>query len=248
MQKINITISSEYWDKSDIIEISNVFSQSVEQRKIERWATESLDPALLITFVWIGKEIATGFLNSIGQSIWEQLKIKISKKVEEKEYPGLTMSFKSGDSEVDFELKTKDPEIIKKGFDTIDSALKTIQNSNEKIIFNFNEAEEKWEKNEDREFVKTITGVCVASGVPIVKDGKTFVLKDEDLPHIAKMNLGIPFTLGHDGKVDGKITKTWIDGTLVKFEAGIYAGLSDEEMKQLDGVKGISMGFTRPED
>ena len=248
MKDINVTISSEYWDASDIVEISDIFPQPVEQRKIERWAVESLDPVLLITFLWIGKDIATGFLNSIGQSIWEQLKIKISKKVEEKEYPGLTMSFKSGDSRIDFELKTKDPEIIKKGFDTIDVALKTIQNSNEKIIFNFDETEEEWKKIEDRDFVKTITGVCAGSGVPIVKDGKTFVLKDEDLLHIAKMNLGIPFTLGHDGKVIGKVTKTWVDGTLVKFEAGIYAGLSDEEMKQIEDMKGVSMGFTRPEE
>jgi len=248
MEEINITISSEYWEKSDVKDISEIFPQSVEIRKIERWAADILDPVLLITFVWIGKEIVSGFLNSIGSSVWEQLRLKISKKIEEKSYPGLTMSFKSGDSQIEFELKTKDPELIKKGFDTINSALETVRESSEKEFFVFDETKKTWTKVEEKKFVKTITGVCAGSGVPIVKDGKTFVLKDKDLPHIAEMNLGIPFTLGHDGKIIGKVTKTWVDEKLVKFEAGIFEGLSDEEMKQVENMKGISMGFTRPED
>ena len=70
--------------------------------------------------------------------------------------------------------------------------------------------------------VKTISGVCAGSGTPIVKNGKIFVLKDEDLSLVARMNEGMPFTLGHDGKIIGKVTKTWVEGNLVKFEAGIF--------------------------
>lgn len=42
--------------------------------------------------------------------------------------------------------------------------------------------------------MKTVSGICAGSDVPIEKNGKTFYLKDEDLPKIAKINEGIPFT------------------------------------------------------
>ena len=55
--------------------------------------------------------------------------------------------------------------------------------------------------------------------------------------------------LGHDDKIIGKIIKTQVDGKVVRFEAGIFEGLSDDEMKRLDEEKlGNSMGFTRPEE
>lgn len=248
MEISKITISSEYWDKEDLAEVKSVFNQKVESRKIERWAQESLDPALVITISWIGKEIISGILNALGDDIWKNLKHKISRKVSEREYPGLTLSFQNGDSKLEFELKSKDPKIIERGFDTIDKMLKTINNTGTRIYFVFDNTTEEWKQVEERKFVKIISGVCIGSGTPIIKDGKTFILRDEDLPIIAKMNEGLPFTFGHDGKIIGKVTKTWVEGNLVKFEAGIFDGLSEEEMKKLDEMQGVSMGFTRPED
>ncbi|MGI0088358.1 MAG: hypothetical protein ACREBI_10455 [Nitrosotalea sp.] len=248
MEIVKITLASEYWNEEDIDEIREIFHQDIERRKVERWAQESLDPALVIIFAWIGKEIVSGILNKIGEDTWNRLKEKIVGKVSDKKYPGLTLSFKNGNGIIEFDLRSRDSKIIEKGFDTIKKALETINNPNEKIYFNFDIATQNWKKIEERKFVKIVTGVCAGSGVPIVKDGKTFVLRDEDLPLIAKMNEGLPLTLGHEGKIIGKITKTWVEGNFVKFEAGIFEGLSKEEMDELDEIKGVSMGFTRPED
>ena len=248
MEIFKVAIASEYWDEEDIDEISRVFLQKIERRKIERWAQAALDPALVITIIWIGKEVISGILNALGQDIWQSLKQKISKKVSDKNYPGLTISFQNGASKVEFDLRSNDPKIIERGFDTIDEALKTINNTSDRINLSFDKTKQKWEKLEERKIVRTISGVIAGSGTPIVKDGKTFVLRDEDLPHIAKMNEGLPFTLGHDGKIIGKVTKTWVEESLVKFEAGIFEGLSEKEMKEVDKFKGVSMGFTRRED
>ena len=150
-----ITIASEYWGNEDLDEISDVFHQKIERRKIERWAQEALDPALVITIIWIGREIISGILNTLGEDIWQSLKQKISKKVVDKNYPGLMVSFENGDSKVEFDLRSNDPKIIELGFDTVNEALRTINNTSGRINFSFDKTKKKWEKLEERTIVKT---------------------------------------------------------------------------------------------
>ena len=241
-----ITIANEYWDERDVNEISELFSDkfSVVKKEIGRWEAEELAPVLWLGFVWVGQNIAAGFLNALGSDLWNSLKDKLAKKQSEKNYSEFRFSIEGSNQKISLDMNTNNPELLKRGLDTVDRALQQIDPSEVRQDFHFDNEKQEWIKEGSKKIVKTITGVSIAAEVPFEKNGKTIRLRKEDLPDIATRQVGLPLTLGHGGRSIGVITKAWVDDNKVKFEAGIFDGLTEDEQKELDKTHGISMEFS----
>lgn len=245
-----IVVATEFWDTDEENEIVEIFSDkfTTEKQKVERFeAGELLDPILWIVVTWIGKEIAIGFLNSIGSDIWNSLKQKISKKASDKKYPGVRFSIKKTDQKITLDLRTDNPKLIEKGMDTFQKALELVDKQEEKIELFFDTSTEEWVKEAKRKIVKRVEGICAAANSPVTKGGKTIMFRKEDLPKIAESYEGTPLVIGHTGRPIGIITRTWVDDNLVRFEAGIFEGLTEDQEKDLKNMKGVSMEFSHSE-
>ena len=241
-----IVLATEYVNDGDVSEIENIFSSkfSIKKETVQRWeAGELLGPTLWIIFYWVGREIVSGFLNSVGNDIWNQLKQKISKQVSEKKYPGVRFSIEYKNQKITLDLRTDDPKLIEKGMDSMQSALDLVEKQEERAELYFDTKTAEWVKISKKNIVKTIEGICAAANVPIEKGSKTMMLRTEDLPEIAEKQVGLPISIEHKGRPVGVVTKAWVDGDVVRFEGGIFEGLSNEEEKALETMKGVSMEF-----
>ena len=241
-----ITFANEYWDKDDVDEILDIFSGKlpIEKKEIGRWEAEELAPVLWIGFTWVGQNIAAGFLNSLGSDLWNSLKDKLIKKQSEKNYSEFRFSIEGSNQKISLDMNTNNPELLKRGLDTVDHALQQINPNEARQDFHFDNEKQEWIKEGSKKIVQTMTGVSIAAEIPFEKNGKTIRLRKEDLPNIAASQVGLPLTLGHGGRSIGVITKAWVDDNKVKFEAGIFEGLTEDEQKELEKTNGVSMEFS----
>jgi len=240
-----VSIATEFWDENEEDEIIEIFSSfPTEKRKVERWeAGVALDPALWIVFSFVGGSIVTGFLNAVGSNIWTSLKEKISKKASDKKYPGVRFSIENSEQKVSLDLRTNDPKLIEKGMNTIQTALELVNEKENRSELYFDLNAEEWKIEPKRKIVKTINGICASANSPVEKEGKKIIFRKEDLQNIADRQVGIPVSINHEGRPVGVVTKAWVDGDLVRFEAGIFEGLSKEQEETLSEVNGVSMEF-----
>lgn len=240
-----IALATEYVADGDVSEIENILSSkfSIKKETVQRWEAGALDPALQIIFYWIGKDIVSRFLNSVGNDIWTRLKQKISKQVSEKKYPGLRFSIENKNQKITLDLRTDDPKLIEKAMDSMQSALDLVEKQEERTELYFDTKTAEWVKMSKKKIVKTIKGICAAANVPIEKAGKTMMLRTEDLPSIAAKQVGLPISIEHKGRPVGVVTKAWVDGDVVRFEGGIFDELSKDEETALETMKGVSMEF-----
>ena len=238
-----ITISSEHWEDDDIKEIVEMFTEKfpTETKDIARWEAEELAPVLWLGIGWIGGKIAEGFLNALGSDIWMSFKEKLLQKNSEKNYSEVRLMVEGKNQKITFDLKASDNESFKKGLDSLDEVIKKINPDELRQDYHFDVENSIWVKESTGKIVKTISGVSIAADVPFEKNGRTIMLRKEDLPEYASQQEGLPLTLGHGGRVIGIITKAWVDDNKVKFEAGIFEGLSEEEEKQLNESTGVSV-------
>jgi len=153
-----ITIGTDGWEDKEVDEIIEIFGND---KKITREKLHQFDFGLTLAIVigiTFGGAILGGIGNAIGKDIWEKLKSKFSKRAEEKKHSALSFQFKNEKSSAQFNLKTENPKIIEKALDTIEDALKEI-NEGEKSSFYFESKTEHWVKIEKGKFIKTFTGI-----------------------------------------------------------------------------------------
>ncbi|MDC8451957.1 MAG: hypothetical protein LV477_03480 [Candidatus Nitrosotalea sp.] len=246
MEIKKIKIATEGWDEKDVENISSVFPSSfnIERKKLSQFSA-GLDLAILFVVI-VGGKIFGGFLESIGSDVWSNIKNRLSQRAEEGKNSTISFEFRNDVSIAKLNLKTEDPVLIKRAFETIDNALGQIKSDEVSPMLYFDNDQKIWIKIKEREFSKTISGI-MASTIPIKKGDKIVQFSISQLKEIASQIVNSPFTLGHGGKQIGRVTKAWVEGNELKYEAGIYEGLTSEDEKELNDISqtgGVSMGFS----
>ena len=246
MQIKNIEIATEGWDEKDIENICSAFPSSlnVERKKLSQFAA-GIDLAILFVVI-VGGKIFGGFLESIGSDAWSNIKNKLSNRATEGKNSQISFEFRTDISIAKLNLKTEDPALIERAFETMDNALGQIKDNEVSPMLYFDNNQKIWVKVHERKFSKTISGI-MASTIPIKKGDEIVQFNISQLKEIASQIVNSPFTLGHGGKQIGRVTRSWIDGNELWYEVGIYEGLTPDDEKKLDNVfqtGGVSMGFS----
>lgn len=246
MEIKSVKISTDGWEESDIGEIYTAFppSTKIEQKNLTQLLS-GLEIAIIVGIV-IGGKISDGFFGAMGGDIWNKLKNKFSKDAKEKKYSTIGLEITDGTSTAKFNLKTKDPVAIEYAFDTINDVLTRIKIDEIKNQYYFDDKNKNWIKIEDRKFAKRMNGI--AASTELVKKGdKIIQLTVPELEKFASQMINSPLTLEHGGKQIGKITKAWVEDEKLKYEAGIYEGITEEDEAKLNDIirsgGGPSIGF-----
>ena len=246
MEIKSVKISTDGWEESDIEEICTAFppSTKIEQKNLTQLLS-GLEIAIIIGIV-IGGKVTDGFFGAIGGDIWDKLKNKFSKDANEKKYSTIGLEVTNGTSTAKFNLKTKDPVAIERAFDTIDDILTQVKTNEIKSQYHFDDKNKNWIKIEDRKFAKRVEGI-VASTELVKKGDKIIQFTVPELEKFASQMIDSPLTLEHGGKQIGKITKAWVEDEKLKYEAGIYEGITEEDEEKLNDIissgGGPSIGF-----
>jgi len=239
-----IKIATDNWEEQDIDEIFNIFPSDV---KIERknLAQFQADMVQGIVIGVIISGVLTGFLNAVGSDTWGGLKKIFSQRARENKHSSIGFEISNENSTTRLSLKTEDPDLIKRAFETVDTALGQINNVEVKSQFHFENDKKIWIKIMDRQFARKVHGIA-ATTTPVNKGDTTVQLTTDELKNLASQMQDMPLTLGHGGKQVGKITKAWVKDDKLMFEGGIYEGLTQEENDAVDRMivsGGVSIGF-----
>lgn len=239
-----VKIATDGWEKGDIDKICNMFPSTIniETKNLAQFQAEIVDG--IVIGIIIGG-VMTGFLNAIGADAWSSLKKIFIQRAKENKHSSIGFEISNETLSTRLSLKTEDPSLIDRAFETIDNALEQVSNTEVKSQFHFDNDKKIWIKILDRKFTRTVKGIA-ASTTPIKKGDRTIKLTVDELKKLALQMQDNPLTLGHGGKQVGKITRAWVEDDKLMFEGGIYDGLTKEESDGIDEIiksGGVSIGF-----
>jgi hypothetical protein len=244
MEIKNIKIATDGWEKVDIDKIRDMFPSTIniETKNLAQFQAEIVHG--IVIGIIIGG-VMTGFLNAIGADAWNSLKKIFIQRAKENKHSSIGFEISNETSTTRLSLKTEDPSIINRAFETIDNALEQVSSTEVKSQFHFDNDKKIWIKIVDREFARKVNGIA-ATTTPVKKGDRTIKLTVDELKKLALQMTDNPLTLGHGGKQVGKITRAWVEDDKLMFEGGIYDGLTKEESDKMDEIiksGGISISF-----
>jgi hypothetical protein len=241
--KIAVTFASEYWQLEDYNELISVFDEKlqIKNKEMARWAAELTDPAIMIFFTVLAKPFLDTAIKFLTSELFEKFTDKLSKKMKDKKYPHVILSFHDEHRGIVFEMTSTNDETISKSLKEIKEILTHTPLRNDKEYFYYNTDKEFWEqlinKSVDEFYYATIAGLK-----PFEKDGKTIQLTRKDLENIARNQNGMPVLKGHHSKPVGIVLDAWIEKDEVKTKVGIFSDVSKEDRKEMKKWKGFSLG------
>lgn len=181
----------------------------------------------------------------LAQLLGTVLRQNSHREQKENKHSSIGFEISNGTSTTRLSLKTEDPDLIERAFETIDTVFGQVNDSETKSQFYFDNQKEKWVKVIDRQFVRKVKGIA-ASTTPVKKGNRIIKLTTDELENLASQMQDTPLTLGHGGKQIGKITRAWVEDDKLMYEGGIYEGLTKEENDRIDQITksgGVSIGF-----
>ena len=121
--RVEIAADDSYSD-DELQELASAFEEAlrVETRRYVEFTGEIIAP--IVIFMFVG--ISTGFLQGIGQSIWNGIKNKIADIVSRERSGGvsdLEFRIRTVEKTVRFRLHSDDPEVIRRAIDQFPKAL-----------------------------------------------------------------------------------------------------------------------------
>lgn len=231
-----IHIETDGWEENEINEIVEILNSSREVTKRElKQFDGGISIAIYIIVGIVGVAVLKGFGDAIGKDAWEKLKSIFVKRSKEKKNSTIGLKVQNEKYKAQFNIKTEDPELIDRAFTTIEKTFKEIGENDENTKFFFDNGKKEWVQIKRTEIIQRYSGIAASTG--LVKQGEKitdFTL--EDLNEHAKKMVGTPLTIGHGGKQIGEITKAWVDEEKLMFEAGVYEGTSEEDMKKMEEI------------
>ena len=240
-----IIIATEGWTKEEINDLTQIFPKEfpIIQKNLAQFVSD-VEVGIVITFIVSG--VVGGLSGKIGSDIWDKLKEKFSQKSKEDKNTSIGLEIIDGEKVRKLSLKTENPDLIQKAFDTISEVLKNDKNEKE-VKHHFDEEKMSWIKVEESEFIKTVTGVG-ATTKPVKKGNKIYQMSLETLQKYAHTFVGKPITIGHGGKEIGKITKSWVEDDKLYYEGGIYKTASQEDILKFENIVknggGVSIAYS----
>ena len=242
-----ITIETDGWSNSEIKEIEAILDQNELSKKALAQFDFGISTAIIIVVSMFGGAILSGIGNSIGKDIWNKLKIKFIERAKNNKHSTIGMRFENENQKIQFNIKTEDPQKIEKAFDTIDDEFKKIQLDRKNMSFYFDPKSQLWHTTEKRAFIKKMVNPIAKVGI-IEQGGKKYGFTKKALEEGIPQSIGLPVTLGHGGKQIGEIIKAWMEGEILMNEIGIYEGISDDDLEELEKILqmggGVSMGLS----
>jgi len=245
--KNKIYIETDGWEENEIDEIVNILDSSGEITKRELKQFELVTAAAIIIGFIIGTSFLKGFGDEMGRDAWKKLKSKFVERTKEKKISTIGFKFQNKDSKIKFNVKSDDPEIVDRALTSVEEKLKEISEKEKDVSFFFDNGEKEWIKIEKTNFIQKYSGIAATTG--LVKQGeKSTHFTIEDLNEHAKKMVGTPLTIGHGGKQIGEITKAWVEDEKLMYDAGVYEGTSEADMKILKDIiesgGGVSISFS----
>jgi len=241
--KIAVALASEYWELEDYNELISVFDEKlqIENKEMARWAAELTDPVIMVIFNVLAKPFLDTAINFLTSRLFEKFTDKLSKKMSDKKYPHVVLSFHDENRDIVFEMTSTNDETIAKSLKEIKEILTHTPVRNDREYFYYNTDKEFWEqlinKPVDEFYYATIAGLK-----PFEKDGKTIQLTRENLEQIARRQTGMPVLKGHHGKPVGIVLDVWIEKDEVKTKVGVFSDVSKEDREEMKKWKGFSLG------
>ena len=165
-----VIIGTSGWEDSEVEELIEIIGS---RKFIKREEITELDfgisLAIYLGFLFAGA-IAGGVGAAIGKDIWEKLKSKFVKRSEEKKHSAISFQFKNEENVVNLNLKSENPKLIEKAFDTIELALQKVNPNDHKSSYFFDNEKESWIITKKGKYIEKVKGIAASTG--LIKQGE----------------------------------------------------------------------------